>query len=37
LLDGNGVVRYAWHGLALSVDGDPVDLLPSYLAKLGIE
>jgi peroxiredoxin len=37
LLDADGVVRYAWHGLALSVEGDPVDVLPSYLAKLGIQ
>ena len=37
LLDANGVVRYAWHGLSLTLAGDPVDELPSYLAKLGIE
>jgi peroxiredoxin len=37
LLDGGGVVRYAWHGLAVDGAGDPVDVLPSYLAKLGIE
>jgi thiol-disulfide isomerase/thioredoxin len=37
LLDANGVVRYAWHGLALTVEGDPLDVLPSYLAKLGIQ
>jgi thiol-disulfide isomerase/thioredoxin len=37
LLDANGVVRYAWHGLSLTLAGDPLDLLPSYLAKLGIE
>jgi thiol-disulfide isomerase/thioredoxin len=37
LLDANGVVRYAWHGLALNHGGDPVDVLPGYLAKLGIE
>jgi thiol-disulfide isomerase/thioredoxin len=37
LLDANGVVRYAWHGLAVKDGGDPVDVLPSYLAKLGIE
>jgi len=37
LVDGNGVVRYAWHGLSLTGDRDPVDVLPSYLAKLGIE
>ena len=37
LLDANGVVRYAWHGLSLSSEGAPVDVLPDYLAKLGIE
>ena len=37
LLDANGVVRYAWHGLSVNDGGDPVDVLPSYLAKLGIE
>jgi thiol-disulfide isomerase/thioredoxin len=37
LLDANGVVRYAWRGLATTNGGDPVDVLPSYLAKLGIE
>jgi thiol-disulfide isomerase/thioredoxin len=37
LLDANGVVRYAWHGLSVNDSGDPVDVLPSYLAKLGIE
>jgi thiol-disulfide isomerase/thioredoxin len=37
LLDANGVVRYAWHGLSVNESGDPVDVLPSYLAKLGIE
>jgi thiol-disulfide isomerase/thioredoxin len=37
LLDADGVVRYAWHGLSLSGGGDPVDVLPGYLAKLGIE
>ena len=37
LLDAGGVVRYSWHGLALSREGDPVDLLPAYLTKLGIE
>ncbi|HZW54546.1 MAG TPA: TlpA disulfide reductase family protein [Candidatus Elarobacter sp.] len=37
LLDANGVVRYAWRGLSLTRDGDPVDVLPSYLAKLGVE
>ncbi len=36
LLDANGVVRYAWHGLSITSAGDPVDVLPSYLAKLGI-
>jgi thiol-disulfide isomerase/thioredoxin len=36
LLDANGVVRYAWHGLSITGAGDPVDVLPSYLAKLGI-
>ncbi|MDQ6941345.1 MAG: TlpA family protein disulfide reductase [Candidatus Eremiobacteraeota bacterium] len=37
LIDANGVVRYAWHGLSVNDSGDPVDVLPSYLAKLGIE
>jgi thiol-disulfide isomerase/thioredoxin len=37
LVDADGVVRFAWHGLAMSRDGDPVDVLPGYLAKLGIE
>jgi len=30
-------VRYAWHGLSVDYSGGPVDVLPSYLAKLGIE
>jgi thiol-disulfide isomerase/thioredoxin len=37
LLDADGVVRYVWHGLAMSRGGEPVDVLPGYLAKLGIE
>ena len=37
LVDADGVVRFAWHGLAMNNSGDPVDLLPGYLAKLGIE
>lgn len=37
LLDANGVVRYAWHGLQVDDAGAPVDVLPSYLAKIGIE
>ncbi|HTW84254.1 MAG TPA: TlpA disulfide reductase family protein [Candidatus Sulfotelmatobacter sp.] len=37
LLDASGVVRYVWHGLAVGTDGSPQDVLPSYLAKLGIE
>jgi len=37
LVDADGVVRFAWHGLAMSRAGDPVDVLPGYLAKLGIE
>jgi thiol-disulfide isomerase/thioredoxin len=37
LIDANGVVRYAWHGLSVNDSGDPVDVLPSYLAKLGIQ
>jgi thiol-disulfide isomerase/thioredoxin len=37
LLDAHGVVRFAWHGLAVDNDGGAVDVLPSYLAKLGIE
>lgn len=37
LLDANGVVRYAWRGLAVNDDGGAIDVLPTYLAKLGIE
>jgi hypothetical protein len=37
LIDANGVVRYAWHGLAIDRSGAAIDLLPSYLAKLGVE
>jgi thiol-disulfide isomerase/thioredoxin len=37
LIDANGVVRYAWRGLSMTREGDPVDVLPSYLAKLGVE
>jgi thiol-disulfide isomerase/thioredoxin len=37
LLDADGVVRYAWHGLSITGAGDPVDVLPAYLAKLGID
>jgi thiol-disulfide isomerase/thioredoxin len=37
LLDANGVVRYAWHGLSITGTGDAVDVLPSYLAKLGLD
>jgi thiol-disulfide isomerase/thioredoxin len=37
LLDANGVVRFAWHGLSVNDSGEPVDVLPSYLAKLGIQ
>ena len=37
LIDANGVVRFAWHGLSVNDSGDPVDVLPAYLAKLGIE
>lgn len=36
LIDAHGVVRYAWHGLAIDNAGSPVDVLPSYLAKLGV-
>jgi thiol-disulfide isomerase/thioredoxin len=36
LIDVHGVVRYAWHGLAIDNAGLPVDVLPSYLAKLGV-
>ncbi len=36
LVDADGIVRYAWHGLAVDERDDPVDVLPSYLAKLGI-
>jgi thiol-disulfide isomerase/thioredoxin len=37
LIDAAGIVRYAWHGLAVNDQGTPVDVLPGYLAKLGIE
>ena len=37
LLDANGVVRFAWHGLSVNDSGEPVDVLPSYLAKIGIQ
>lgn len=37
LIDGDGVVRFAWHGLAVNEHDDPVDVLPSYLAKIGIQ
>jgi thiol-disulfide isomerase/thioredoxin len=36
LIGGDGVVRYAWHGLQVDDSGTPVDVLPSYLAKLGL-
>jgi thiol-disulfide isomerase/thioredoxin len=37
LVDANGVVRFVWHGLSVRRDGTAFDLLPSYLAKLGID
>jgi thiol-disulfide isomerase/thioredoxin len=37
LLDANGIVRFAWHGLAVNDAGEPIDVLPSYLAKLGVQ
>jgi thiol-disulfide isomerase/thioredoxin len=37
LIDADGIVRFAWHGLALDEKGTPVDVLPERLAKLGIE
>lgn len=37
LIDANGVVRYAWHGLQVDGAGAPVDVLPSYFAKLGLQ
>ncbi len=36
LIDADGVVRYAWHGLAVDEHDNPVDELPAYLAKIGI-
>ena len=36
LIDADGVVRFAWHGLAVNDAGDPIDVLPAYLAKLGV-
>jgi len=37
LLDAHGVVRFAWHGLAVDRGGAAFDVLPHYLAKLGVE
>jgi thiol-disulfide isomerase/thioredoxin len=37
LIDADGVVRFSWHGLAVTTDGTPVDVLPAYLARLGIK
>ena len=37
LIDADGIVRFAWHGLALDASGTPVDVLPGRLAQLGIE
>ncbi|HTJ26363.1 MAG TPA: TlpA disulfide reductase family protein [Candidatus Limnocylindria bacterium] len=37
LIGADGVVRYAWHGLQINDAGAPVDVLPSYLAKLGLQ
>ncbi|MBV9440007.1 MAG: TlpA family protein disulfide reductase [Candidatus Eremiobacteraeota bacterium] len=37
LIDGSGVVRFAWHGLAFDDTGGAIDTLPGYLAKLGIQ
>ncbi len=37
LIGPDGTVRYAWHGLQIDTAGTPVDVLPSYLAKLGLE
>jgi peroxiredoxin len=37
LIDPDGVVRYAWHGLQIDTAGTPVDVLPSYLGKLGLQ
>jgi thiol-disulfide isomerase/thioredoxin len=37
LIDANGVVRYAWHGVPVDDRGTPIDVLPSYLAKLGVQ
>lgn len=37
LIDANGVVRYAWHGVQVDGAGAPVDVLPSYFAKLGVQ
>jgi peroxiredoxin len=36
LIDANGVVRYAWHGVPVDESGAPVNVLPSYFAKLGL-
>ncbi len=36
LIDGDGVVRYAWHGLQINTAGTPIDVLPAYLSKLGL-
>lgn len=37
LIDPGGVVRYAWHGLQIDNAGTPVDVLPAYLGKLGLQ
>jgi len=37
LIDGDGIVRFAWHGLAIDDHDNPVDVLPGYLAKLGVQ
>ncbi len=34
LIDANGVVRTAWHGVPVGRDGSPLDVLPDALAKL---
>jgi len=34
VLDANGVVRDAWHGIPVDRDGSPLDVLPDVLAKI---
>jgi peroxiredoxin len=35
LIDANGIVRAAWHGVPVERDGTPIDVLPQALSKAG--